>query len=507
MKLKKIVAAALLAALAVLTVCPSGVANATVVNSYTYNYDYWETEYESPDTYEPVAYIDGRTLGLEKDFRGAQSLYVRDNKLYVANSGKNAIIEITVEGDTYTVTREITEVVGDLEVTTLASPQDVFVDTNGDLYITDMGNNRVLHVNKDLEVIKVITRPDSPQIDQVNPFEPTRIIVDRAGRMFLLAKNVNKGVMQLEPDGEFVGFIGASEVTFNMAEYIKKLFSTKAQRDQMVDFVPTEYNNLYIDNKAFIYCITDKFEEADLASGSAKPIRKLNSLGKDILIRNGNHLPIGDVQYENVAGKNGPSRFADITAMEDETYYVIDYRRGHIFGYDEQGHLLYAFGGSGNTKLGYFINPVSIEHMGNDLFVLDTATGGITRFARTEFGNLIHNALDEYADGNYDKSAEYWKEVIKQNGNYELAYIGIGRALLRQEKYKEAMEYFEVMRDVENYSRAWKYYRKEWIENNLGYVIIILVVLGFIPTIVRKVKKIRWEARIQHEFECESKNK
>ena len=93
------------------------------------------------------------------------------------------------------------------------------------------------------------------------------------------------------------------------------------------------------------------------------------------------------------------------------------------------------------------------------------------------------------------------------NGNYELAYIGIGRALLRQEKYAESMEYFELMRDTENYSRAWKYYRKDWIENNLGYVIIILVVLGFIPTIVRKVKKIRWEARIQHEFECENKNK
>ena len=64
------------------------------------------------------------------------------------------------------------------------------------------------------------------------------------------------------------------------------------------------------------------------------------------------------------------------------------------------------------------------------------------------------------------------------NGNYELAYIGIGRALLRQQNYKEAMEYFEVMRDDENYSRAWKYYRKDWIENNLGYVIIVLVVLG-----------------------------
>jgi hypothetical protein len=93
------------------------------------------------------------------------------------------------------------------------------------------------------------------------------------------------------------------------------------------------------------------------------------------------------------------------------------------------------------------------------------------------------------------------------NGNYELAYIGIGRSLLRQKDYEGAMEYFKIMRDDDNYSRAWKYYRKDWIENNLGYVIVILVVLGFIPAIVKKIKKIRWEARQQYEFECQNKNK
>ena len=212
------------------------------------------------------------------------------------------------------------------------------------------------------------------------------------------------------------------------------------------------------------------------------------------------------MDWDNFGGMNGPSRIVDITAMEDETYYVVDRIRGRIFAYDEQGHLLYAFGGPGN-KLGYFMYPISIVHIGTDLFVLDTTTGGITRFARTEFGNLIHNALDEYTVGHYDESAAYWEQVLAMNGNYELAYIGIGRSLLRQEKYEEAMEYFEVMRDVENYSRAWKYYRKDWIENNLGYVLVVLVVLGLIPVVVKKIKKIRREAKEQYEFESESKNK
>ena len=39
--------------------------------------------------------------------------------------------------------------------------------------------------------------------------------------------------------------------------------------------------------------------------------------------------------------------------------------------------------------------------------------------------------------GQYDLSADYWREVLRLNGNYDMAYIGIGRSLLRQERYKE----------------------------------------------------------------------
>ncbi len=505
MKLKRKIAAALLGAMVVITACPTGVANAAEVNTYTYNYDYWGLEYESPDAYQPVSYTDGKALGTTP-FKQPKAMYVRDNSIYVVDSGNNRIVEIMVEGDTLTLVREITEFTGESEVLTFSSPQDVYVAENGDLYITDQANYRILHLNKDLELVKEMQKPDSPLIDQSNPFEPNKLVVDRAGRMFVLAKNVNKGVMQFEPDGEFVGFIGASEVAFSMTDYLKKKFATKEQREQMIDFVPTEYNNLYIDEKSFVYCTTEVFEEADLGDGTAKPIRKLNSLGGDILIRNGQMNPCGDQDWDDAAGMNGPSRIVDITAMEDETYYVVDRVRGRLFGYDDQGHLLYAFGGPGN-QLGYFMYPISIEHMGTDLYVLDMTTGGITRFARTQFGTLIHDALDEYSVGNYDKSAEYWEQVLALNGNYELAYIGIGRSLLRQQDYEGAMEYFKVMRDDDNYSRAWKYYRKDWIENNLGYVIVICVILGLIPAIVRKIKMIRWEARQQYEFESERKNK
>ena len=49
-------------------------------------------------------------------------------------------------------------------------------------------------------------------------------------------------------------------------------------------------------------------------------------------------------------------------------------------------------------------------------------------------------AIDEFDAGHYEESGEAWQRVLAADGNYDLAYIGIGRSLLRQEKYKEAMK-------------------------------------------------------------------
>lgn len=502
MKRKSKIAAALLCIATVVALCPVGVASATEVNTYTYNYDYWGIEYESPDAYSATDYIRGETLGIG-NFKQPQGFYIREDRIYVADTGNNRIVELKVAGAEVELVRVITEFTGDVEVNTFLNPYDVFVNADGEIMIADMDNQRVVHLDKDLNLIKLITQPkDDPTVDENLKFLPTKVVMDRAGRAFVLVKNVNRGFMWFEADGSFISYVGASEVTFSMADYIKKLISTQEQRAQMESFVPTEYNNLYIDKDGFVYCTTSVFEEYEVSNGEAKPIRKLNSLGGDILIRNGNFHVIGDVYWDDAGGMSGPSRLVDITVFDNETYYAIDRVRGRIFGYDDQGNLLFAFGGVGN-KLGYFQNPVAIDHMGSELYVLDAPTGAITRFELTEFGSWIQDALEEYEVGDYDESAVYWTKVLEKNSNYDLAYIGIGRALLRQGEYEEAMKYFEIKRDVDNYSRAWKYYRKDWIENNLGYVIVAVIALAAVMFVVKTVKKVKKEALEEYELEIE----
>lgn len=459
---------------------------------YTYNYDYWGVERESPDAYTAKELVTGKKLGIG-DFKDPQGLFVRDNKIYVCDTGNHRIV--VLERDAYDqieVIEQIYEFKGDIENNTFSHPHDVYVTETGEMYIADKNNQRVLHLNADKELIKVIVRPVDQTVDQTSDFLPTKLVVDKAGRSFVLVQNFNKGYLQYDRDGEFIGYMGASEVKFKFTDYVWKMLSTQKQKTKLIQFVPTEYNNVAIDKEGFLYATNSVFEEYQLLSDEAKPIRKLNSMGTDILVKNGTFPPIGDQWWDTAGGISGSSKFIDVTVLDNDVYYAIDRTRGRIFGYDNQGNLLYAFGSVGN-RLGYLQFPTALEHMGTDLLVLDSRNIGITFYKLTDYGRLINNAIDAYSLGKYDISADYWREVLRLNGNYDMAYIGIGRSLLRQERYKEAMDYFEFALDDENYSKAFQLYRKEWIEENIVWIFTSFFLIITVPVVIGKIKKIRRE--------------
>lgn len=459
-------------------------------STYTYNYDYWNEMHESPDAYRVTDVIYSGTLGLETAMRRPQSLFVQGDDLYVADTGNNRILQIRRKNGAFSLVRIIDKVKG-TEPTTFAAPNDVAVDKKGNIYVADTSNNRVLMMDKNLNFIREYTKPSDSTFDQKLSFLPNKIVIDSSGRVFVLATNVNKGLVKYEADGTFSGFIGANTVSYNLWDYIwKTFFTTKEQRSQQAAFVPTEYENIYIDQDGFIYATNTVFSEYDLEYDVAKPIRRLNSIGNDILIKNDKWPPIGDRQWIEQSTDYGPSKLKDITVLENDLYIAVDRTRGRIFGYDPQGVMLWAFGTRGNNE-GAFLSAVSIEHMGHDLFVLDENDNSITVFTPTEYGELIYQANDEYLRGDYETSADTWREVLKYNANYNLAFIGIGRSLMRQDQYEEAMEYFKMGHDRENYGRAYRYYRKELVEKNIGWVVavvVVLIVIVFVRKFVQKVK-------------------
>ncbi|MBO4461298.1 MAG: tetratricopeptide repeat protein [Lachnospiraceae bacterium] len=124
---------------------------------------------------------------------------------------------------------------------------------------------------------------------------------------------------------------------------------------------------------------------------------------------------------------------------------------------------------------------------------MDQLDCAITVFTLTNFGELVFTAMEDFDAGRYNESLESWNQVIKYDGNYDLAYIGIGRAYLRQKEYKTAMEYFKLKYDAENYSKAYRQYRKIWVEENIVVIVIVLLVLFLVPMIIGKIKSIKYE--------------
>ena len=407
--------------------------------------------------------------------RAPRGLTVSGSDIYIVDTGNNRILQVARDGESFTLTRVISEISGDITPNTLSAPQDVFVMADGTLFIADTNNNRILKADRNLNLLSVFTRPTDATFDQSMAFLPTKLVCDTTGRVFCLAQNVNRGLMKYE--------------------LVWRLLSTKEQRAQQASFVPTEYNNIALDSEGFFFVTTQTFNSNELTSGAAKPVRRLNAIGTNILIENGTSHVIGDLQWargDTNITNSGPSKFVDVTVLDNDIYSVMDKTHNRVFTYDKQGNLLWAFGGVGNMD-GYFLNPVALEHQGYDLLVLDSQDCFVTVLTPTEYGKLVYKATEQYHAGEYAASADTWREVMKRNGNYDLAYIGIGRALLQQKQFKEACDYFAMARDSRNYSEAFRYYRSEWVEQNIGWIFGIVAVLLVVPMVVGHIRKIKWE--------------
>lgn len=63
------------------------------------------------------------------------------------------------------------------------------------------------------------------------------------------------------------------------------------------------------------------------------------------------------------------------------------------------------------------------------MLVLDKGNKSLAVYRRTQYGDVLLQALSNQNNRLYDKSLEDWQEILKRNNNFDVAYIGIGQAL------------------------------------------------------------------------------
>lgn len=453
--------------------------------TYTYSID--RDTLVSPAAYVPDRTIDNYDMNMDTPLKDPKDIFVSEDmkNIYIADSGNNRIV---VCDENCTFLFEIKNFVNEHGVPdTFSGCEGVFVKA-GFIYVCDTNNARIVVFDLEGNFHHTIYAPEADVMGNDTLFRPVSLAVDDSGRMYIVSRSTYSGVIAINDDGTFQGFVGVQKTAVPLSVRIRRMFFPNTVSET---YNSVEFNNITIDTYGFIWVTTlgttatskqdDTTLENAIWGGDAKyaTVKRLNAQGDDIMMRNGFFMPVGEINFTSNAisttssSVKGPSSLVDVALGPNGSWSTIDYKRSRIYTYDSQGQLLYAFGDVGK-QVGNLSKPTAITYFGSYIYALDDTTH-ITVYKRTEYGDAIDLALQHNNKRQYDLALSDWKEILKRNNNFDAAYVGIGDNLFLQTQYKEASDYYKAASDVNGCSKCFKETRKQWIEDYFLVLILIIV--------------------------------
>lgn len=423
-------------------------------------------------------------------FSSPEDLFIDSwGNLFIADTGNNRIVRIDPSGAL------LGEIRGPAAGRMLSGPQGVFVSRDGTTYVADTGNYRIVVFGPDGGTKFVIERPRSYLFRGEMAFTPTKLVVDRRGFIYAVNKDDYRGILVFDGEGKFRGFFGSNPVGFNWRALLIRLFATKAQKERIARDLPPPHSNVTIDDQGYIYSST--------YYDTKNQIKKLSPAGVDVYNK-------GLVIRYGERRRAGNPAFVDIAVDDQGIISALDAGTGQVYQYDQDRHLLLLFGTKGDGK-SQFKLPSSISvDSARKIYVLDKDIGVIKVFRPTHFATLVHTASRLYYDGRYAEAEAPWREVIRLNSNYSLAHTGIGKAALKRGDLETAMAHFRYAKDYIGYSSAFAKLRYRYLREHfgsfmgwVGFLIALLVAARWAigRVMARPHEKSGWVARfIQFTF-------
>lgn len=372
---------------------------------------------------------------------------------------------------------------------TFYGAEGVAIDENENFYIADTKNNRVIISNNKGNVKTVITRPDQQLQDTEAPFSATKVLLDRKDQLYIICDSINLGAFVYDLDGNFKSFFGSNNVKATaevILNYIKRQFMTREQLSTLKKVTPIALTSFDIDPDGFIYTVT-LTEQNVLNKEFDNMIRKLNFQGKNIFSLSGNSTGFGNFEWDRQGIVKNTS-FVDIDVDPNGYINLIDSGRGKIFQYSEDGDLITVFGGFSNQN-GTFTEPTAIESINNKIYVVDKTNNTITVFKPTNYTKALHKAYGLLDSSDADAALAAWEDVLKYNTNSQYPYYGMGRAYEMKSDYENAMKYFKLANSKPEYSKAYQEYRKDYVNENIGWMALIAIVVITLIVVAFKLLK------------------
>ncbi|MBM4427655.1 MAG: DUF1282 domain-containing protein, partial [Chloroflexi bacterium] len=348
----------------------------------------------------------------------------------------------------------------------LQAPTGLFVDESGVLYIADSGQNTIIILDKDGNLIKEFGRPSEPLFGKDREFLPRKITVDARKNLYIVSEGSVNGLVMMNTDGNFIGYFGSNAAEMSLKMILQRMFLTQEQLDQFVKNEAASPSNVVIDSQSLVYTVT-------AGTDRDKSIRKFTVSGRNL--------------FDWVFGS---TTFRDAQVSADGLLVTVD-SEGLIFEYDLNGTLLFVFGAkdAGEQRLGTLANPAAIERAGEDLYILDKDKNAIVTYRSTAFARKVHEGVRLYMDGYYLEAKPYFEEVLTYNGLFTMAYQGIADAYYKQGDYPRALEAYHLAEDRNGYSETFWELRNTVLQKYLGSALLTFFGLWVLLGLLARAEK------------------
>ena len=476
-------------------------------SGFTVSADSFTRQYKEDGTYRSIpareAYavdkvIKASDFGLDEPFEGITdmtsgpdgSIYLlcgENSKLFLFDSNYNFIHEVLLKDTSGT---EIS----------FKGAQGIFLDKNGDIYIADTENGRIIIAGQDYVVKQISEAPVSDILPDDFQYKPTSIVKDADGYTFVLSFGCYYGALMFSPNGEFDGFYGSNTVQTTALDTLSYLWDmlTKNETKKAASMkkLPYSFVDFSIDSEGYLVTCTGKTQ---YLNGTGQ-IQKISGNGSNILykrdLRGGSisSSVVNFLEQSVVHRKNaGRTQSLDSIVTDNENFiFALDKTYGLVYVYDNECNLLNAFGGGVGTgnKLGTFNTTVALALNGSDVLVADYENNSVTVFCLTEYGKLLRSAQTMYIKGDYNEAKPLWEKVLSYDRGNQLAYSGLAMAFYNEGDYNTSLEYAKNGLDYSVYDLAWQaLFSNFFADNFLWIVFFVFAVIGGIVAIIVIKKK------------------
>ena len=306
--------------------------------------------------YELDRVITGADLGISA-FNDPRDVFVDVKGLiYLMDSGNGRLVVVNPD---FTLNKVIKDLKFKEEAVDFTGAGGVFVTPKQEIYIADTENERVIVTNLEGVVSKILVLPSADIIPDDFTYRPSKIAIDSEGYTYVLSEGSYYGSLMYKPTGEFMGFFGSNSVQSSILGAFQRLyeiiFVSESKLDTREKKLPYSFSDIVVDGEDFVYTATGATSTTTTTTGQLK---KMAPKGTNVLSNKTGQNAVGaestdfsdTISATTLALPNGTyiARVTDIYSMDvDAEGYMYGLCRnfGHIFIYDQECNPLTVFGG------------------------------------------------------------------------------------------------------------------------------------------------------------------